>query len=140
MLDAIQADARWPGSPEFTAETYDLPVAVVEFIAEHWRSETETWSVPAGDRAVKRRRRRETVGRVSKRRRVYLSEKDIAARVGLQAGTVRKYHSEGRLPEPAVSIGLDEATQVDGWTVEQVDAWQAGRPGKPGRPRKSPDA
>jgi predicted DNA-binding transcriptional regulator AlpA len=54
-----------------------------------------------------------------------LSMRDIAAELGLEYGTIRKYRSEGRLPEP------DEFPTEDRprWRRETILRWQAARPG-----------
>lgn len=51
----------------------------------------------------------------------YLSLKELAAHIGVQAATAVKY----KLPEPDALIG-----DVRGWLPETVDAWNAARPGK----------
>lgn len=68
-----------------------------------------------------------------------LSLRGFARRRGLAYGTVRRYHAEGRLPDPDGEL-TDDATgdlsALDihrhlGWLPETVDNWQ--RPGQGAR-------
>lgn len=64
----------------------------------------------------------------------YLTMTDIAARLGIEPGTVRKYRSSGRLPEPDIMLGA-----TPGWLPATIDTWATSRPGRGvggGRPRK----
>lgn len=54
----------------------------------------------------------------------YLSVSEVAARIGVTAGTLSRY----RLPAPDAMIGT-----VRGWTPATIDAWQAARPGRGAR-------
>ena len=51
----------------------------------------------------------------------YLSLKEFAERVGIQAATLAKY----KLPDPDAMTGTTR-----GWLPETVDVWQKNRPGK----------
>lgn len=62
----------------------------------------------------------------------YLSISDVAALAGVTPATVRKYRSDGRLPEPAIVLGGSP-----GWTEQAIREWLAARPGHGGRPRKA---
>lgn len=64
----------------------------------------------------------------------YLSMGDIAEMLGVAHNTIRKYRSEGRLPEPDAMTG-----PTPGWLPETIEAWQLARPGRGvggGRPPK----
>lgn len=56
-----------------------------------------------------------------------------AAHLGLSPATVRAYRRDGRWPEPDGHMG-----QSGWWWQSTIDEWQAARPGKGGRPRKTP--
>ena len=68
--------------------------------------------------------------------RHYLSASDFAKRIDITQQTLTTYFKDGRLPEPDVAIGSGHGIRY-GWLPETVDAWQASRPGKGGRPRKT---
>ncbi|NDK91015.1 transcriptional regulator [Gordonia desulfuricans] len=63
-----------------------------------------------------------------------LGVSEVAAHAGLTVDTVKSYARDGIMPPADVMIG-----RTKGWTVETIDAWKVGRPGKVGRPRKSTD-
>lgn len=56
-----------------------------------------------------------------------LTVPQVAERLGLSARTVQDYRLDGRLPDP-VMIG-----RTPTWTREQIDQWQANRPGRGAR-------
>jgi predicted DNA-binding transcriptional regulator AlpA len=58
----------------------------------------------------------------------YLSMPEIAARTGLAESTVRTYRARGKLPAPAVMVGM-----AGGWTVDVIDAWAKKLPGQGAR-------
>lgn len=59
----------------------------------------------------------------------------VAALIGVTPSTVRKYRSDGRLPEPHAVYGASPV-----WQRADIEAWHASRPGPNhglgGRPRK----
>ena len=57
-----------------------------------------------------------------------LTVAQVAEHLGLSVRTVEAYRADGRLPE-ATMVG-----RTPTWTREQIDEWQAERPG-PGRRR-----
>lgn len=64
----------------------------------------------------------------------YLDMPAVAARLDVTESTIRKYRSQGRLPEPDIMLG-----QSPGWRATTIDAWIKARPGRGvggGRPRK----
>lgn len=56
-----------------------------------------------------------------------MTVQQVAEHLGLSVRTVQDYRLDGRLPDPARMVGR---TPI--WTREQIDEWQAARPG-PGR-------
>ncbi|NEW42738.1 hypothetical protein GV794_02025 [Nocardia cyriacigeorgica] len=59
----------------------------------------------------------------------YMSSDDFAKAHGLDAGTIRRYKHDGRLPEPDAVIGTGkDKRQHHGWLPETVKNWQ--RPGQ----------
>lgn len=60
-----------------------------------------------------------------------LSLRGFANRLGLAHGTVRRYHVEGRLPEPDGKLHDGEDIKQWGWFPETVDNWK--RPGQGAR-------
>ncbi|MCL3793623.1 transcriptional regulator [Actinomyces sp. AC-20-1] len=61
----------------------------------------------------------------------YLSVADVARLLGVTGSTVRSYMVQGRLPEPAVIVGLERESR--GWTRESIEEWNASRPGRGAR-------
>lgn len=51
----------------------------------------------------------------------------VAEYLGLSIRTVETYRADGRLPEPTM-VG-----RTPTWTREQIDQWQANRPGRGAR-------
>lgn len=60
-----------------------------------------------------------------------LSLRGFANRRGLAHGTVRRYHVEGRLPQPDGELTDGADIRHPGWLPETVDNWQ--RPGQGAR-------
>ncbi|KAA1248671.1 hypothetical protein F0Q45_19360 [Mycobacterium simiae] len=60
-----------------------------------------------------------------------LSLRGFANRRGLAHGTVRRYHAEGRLPQPDGELTDGADIRHLGWLPETVDNWQ--RPGQGAR-------
>lgn len=58
----------------------------------------------------------------------YMGPAEVAAYVGLTAGTIRYYAANGRMPDPDVRIGPN-----GGWSKETIDVWMANRPGQGAR-------
>jgi predicted DNA-binding transcriptional regulator AlpA len=53
----------------------------------------------------------------------YLTQAEVAARVGLAKDTIRRYRQTGGFPPPDQVIG-----RMPGWLPETVDAWNDNRP------------
>ena len=51
----------------------------------------------------------------------------VAEYMGLSVRTVETYRADGRMPEPTM-VG-----RTPTWTREQIDQWQANRPGRGAR-------
>lgn len=60
-----------------------------------------------------------------------LSLRGFANRLGLAHGTIRRYHTEGRLPQPDAELTDGNDIRHLGWLPETVDNWQ--RPGQGAR-------
>ena len=56
-----------------------------------------------------------------------LTVAQVAEYLGLSVRTVETYRADGRLPEPTM-VG-----RTPTWTREQIDQWQANRPGRGAR-------
>ena len=56
-----------------------------------------------------------------------LTVAQVAEYLGLSIRTVETYRADGRLPEPTM-VG-----RTPTWTREQIDQWQANRPGRGAR-------
>lgn len=56
-----------------------------------------------------------------------MTVRQVASHLGLSVRTVQDYRLDGRLPEPTM-VG-----RTPTWTREQIDAWQANRPGRGAR-------
>ncbi|GAQ32839.1 hypothetical protein MPS_1219 [Mycobacterium pseudoshottsii JCM 15466] len=56
---------------------------------------------------------------------------DIADEWGVEPGTVRRYHHDGRLPEADAVIGLNARRRKYGWLPDTIA--QAQRPGQGAR-------
>ena len=56
-----------------------------------------------------------------------LTVAQVAEYLGLSIRTVETYRADGRMPEPTM-VG-----RTPTWTREQIDAWQANRPGRGAR-------
>lgn len=59
----------------------------------------------------------------------YMTINQVAEHIGLSFHTVKKYQSEGRLPEPDAILGRGCAAKY-GWLEETIDQWQENRPGR----------
>lgn len=65
-----------------------------------------------------------------------LDMRHSAAHLGISYASVRRYRQGGvkpPFPEPAAHYGASPV-----WRREQLDTWQAQRPGRTGRPRTNP--
>ncbi len=58
----------------------------------------------------------------------------VAEHLGLSIRTVETYRADGRMPEPTM-VG-----RTPTWTREQIDQWQATRPGRGARTDLRPPA
>ena len=56
-----------------------------------------------------------------------LTVAQVAEYLGLSIRTVEAYRADGRMPEPTM-VG-----RTPTWTREQIDQWQANRPGRGAR-------
>ena len=56
-----------------------------------------------------------------------LTVAQVAEYLGLSVRTVETYRADGRMPEPTM-VG-----RTPTWTREQIDQWQANRPGRGAR-------
>ena len=56
-----------------------------------------------------------------------LTVAQVAEYLGLSIRTVETYRADGRMPEPTM-VG-----RTPTWTREQIDQWQANRPGRGAR-------
>ena len=56
-----------------------------------------------------------------------LTVAQVAEYLGLSVRTVETYRNDGRMPEPTM-VG-----RTPTWTREQIDQWQANRPGRGAR-------
>lgn len=59
--------------------------------------------------------------------RHYLTQRDIADRLGLSPNTIASYYRKGMLPEPDALVGIGKRG-THGWLAETIDEWQASRP------------
>lgn len=50
----------------------------------------------------------------------YMSQSDVAQRLGLARGTIASYSDKDMLPEPDVIIGFGNRP-IRGWSVETID-------------------
>lgn len=57
---------------------------------------------------------------------------NAARYLGIGVATLRTHRHRGSFPDP-----FDRFGRTPVWSLEQLDEWQAKRPGKPGRPRVS---
>jgi len=58
-----------------------------------------------------------------------LTMNDIAERLGVAAVTIRKYRSEGRMPEPTALLPGSTGWPVPVWAESTIKTWVASRPG-----------
>lgn len=63
-----------------------------------------------------------------------LTVAQVAKHLGLSIRTVETYRADGRMPEPTM-VG-----RTPTWTREQIDQWQATRPGRGARTDLRPPA
>lgn len=63
-----------------------------------------------------------------------LTVAQVAEYLGLSIRTVETYRADGRMPEPTM-VG-----RTPTWTREQIDQWQATRPGRGARTDLRPPA
>ncbi|WP_413456092.1 transcriptional regulator [Glutamicibacter sp. FR1] len=66
----------------------------------------------------------------------YLSLNGVANHLGISPHTAKKYADEGRLPLHDAEVG-DPPRNIRGWLPETIDTWNASRPGRGGRPKKT---
>lgn len=62
----------------------------------------------------------------------YLSGQEVAARLGIQSGTLYSYVARGQFIQPDAYIG-----STGGWLPETVEAWEATRNPNKRRPKTS---